>query len=39
MIESENRVGGFALVLSVVLMVPTYIINRWCPGIMGRNSV
>ena len=29
----------FALVLSVVLMVPTYIINRWCPGIMGRNSV
>lgn len=29
----------FALVLSVVLMVPTYIINRWCPGIMGRNSI
>ena len=29
----------FALVLSVILMIPTYVINRWCPCIMGRNSV
>lgn len=26
----------FALVLSVILMVPTYVINRWCPFIIGR---
>ena len=29
---------GFSLVLSVVLMIPAYIINRWFPFIIGRKN-
>ena len=30
---------GLSLVLSVILIVPTYIINRWFPFIVGRKSI
>lgn len=29
---------GLSLALSVILIIPTYIINRWFPFIVGRNK-
>ena len=30
---------GLSLILSVILIVPAYIINRWFPFIVGRKSI
>ena len=30
---------GLSLVLSVILIVPAYIINRWFPFIIGRQNI
>ena len=39
MVESSIFCLGFALIISAILIVPAYVINRWFPFIVGRTRI